>query len=114
MAAYPHIATESPNDSHQASPEEMQGRMQGYMAWMKKMMAEERLVAGQPLEPRGAMLTDRDTVVTDGPFLEPKEIIGGYVILRAANLEEATELAKDCPLLDHCAICVRPLINVPG
>jgi hypothetical protein len=102
------------DDSHQASPEEMQERMQGYMTWMKRMMTEGRLVAGQPLEPRGAMLTDRDTVVTDGPFLEPKEIIGGYVIVRAADLEEATALAKECPLLAHCAICVRPLVDVPG
>ena len=101
------------DDSKQASPDEMQKRMQGYMAWMKKMMSEDRLKAGQPLEPRGTWLKDKNTVVTDGPYLEPKEIIGGYVILRARDLDEATDLARECPLLDHCEIFVRPLVDVP-
>jgi hypothetical protein len=80
---------------------------------MKAMTDEERMVAGQPLEPTGAWLNG-DSVVTDGPFLEPKEIIGGYVILKAADLDEATNLAKACPLLGHCEIYVRPLLEVPS
>jgi hypothetical protein len=102
------------DDSKQASPEEMQSRMQGYMTWMKKMMAEGRLKAGQPLEPRGVWLKDADHVATDGPFLEPREIIGGYVILLADDLEQAAELAKACPLLSHCEIFVRPLVEIPA
>lgn len=102
------------DDSAQVSPEQMQKRMEGYMVWMKKMTEGGRLKAGQPLEPRGSWLRDKDTIATDGPFLEPKEIIGGYVILMAEDLEEATTLAKDCPLLDHCEIYVRPLVQVPG
>ena len=101
------------DDSADASPEQMQERMQGYMVWMKKMMGEERLVSGQPLEPTGAHLTDPDSVITDGPFLEPKEIIGGFVILRAKDLDEATSLARACPLLGHCEIYVRPVLQVP-
>ena len=101
------------DDAKEASPEELQQRMQDYMVWMKRMTAEGRLRAGQPLEPRGAWLKDAQTVVTDGPFLEPKEVIGGYVILSAANLEEATSLARACPLLKHCEIFVRPLLEVP-
>jgi len=101
------------DDSASASPAEMQERMGEYMVWMQRMMSEERLVAGQPLQPSGTHLTDRDSVVTDGPFLEPKEIIGGYVIVRAADLDEATNIARDCPLLKHCEIYVRPLIDVP-
>jgi hypothetical protein len=59
-------------------------------------------------------LKNPDTVVTDGPFLEPKEIIGGYVVLLAKDLSEATELAKQCPLLGHCEIFVRPVLEIPG
>ena len=102
------------DDSHDASPEDMQQRMQDYMSWMKKMTGQGRLKAGQPLEPRGSWLKDRDTVVTDGPFLEPKEIIGGYVIVEADDLAQATAIAQGCPLLQHCEIYVRPLVQVPG
>ena len=102
------------DDSAQASPEDMQKRMQDYMVWMQKMTAEERWVAGTPLEPTGHLLKDKDTVITDGPFLEPKEIIGGYVILKANDQDEATALAKQCPLLGHCEIFVRPVMMMPG
>ena len=101
------------DDSKEVSPEEMQQRMQRYMEWMKKMMAEDRFKAGQPLEPHGNWLKDKNTVLTDGPYLEPKEIIGGYVILRAKDLDEATGLAQQCPLLNHCEIFVRPLLQIP-
>ncbi len=102
------------DDSADASPEEMQGRMQGYMAWMQKMTGEGRLVAGQPLEPRGVRIVDAETVITDGPFLEPKEIIGGYVIVKAKDLDEAINIAMGCPLLHHCEIFVRPVFSMPG
>ena len=101
------------DDSQGASPEDMQGRMQAYMGWMQKMMADDRLVAGEPLEPSGALLANKDSVVTDGPFLESKEIIGGYVIINASDLDDAVEIARGCPLLDHCEIFVRPVLQVP-
>jgi len=102
------------DDSKDLSPQEMQARMGGYMQWMKKMTDEGRLKAGQPLEPSGRLLMRDQSVVTDGPFLEPTEIIGGYVIVLAADLDEATELAKGCPLLSHCDIQVRPVFDVPA
>jgi hypothetical protein len=102
------------DDSADAGPEEMQARMQDYMAWMQNMVAEERWVAGTPLEPSGALLKDADTVITDGPFLEPKEIIGRYVILKAKDQDEANTLAMACPLLGHCEIFVRPVMVMPG
>lgn len=100
------------DDSKDISPEVMQQRMQSYMAWMQEMTGKGNYVAGQPLMPTGTHLVDSDTVLTDGPFLEPKEVIGGYIILKATNIDEATELAKTCPLLHHCEIYVRPLVNV--
>ncbi|MEQ9424108.1 MAG: YciI family protein [Cyclobacteriaceae bacterium] len=102
------------DDSETASPEEMQKRMGDYMAWIKGLMEEDRFVAGQPLQPTGKLLTNKDTILSDGPFLEPKEIIGGYVILKATNIDEATEMARNCPLLHHCEIMVRPVFDVQG
>jgi len=102
------------DDSAEISPDEMQQRMHDYMEWMKGIAGKGNYVAGQPLLPTGNHLTDRETVLTDGPFLEPKEIIGGYIILKAEHLDQATEIAKTCPLLRHCEIYVRPLMQVPG
>lgn len=102
------------DDSHTASPTEMQARLESYMAWMKKMTAAGTLQGGQPLEPGGVLLEDKDTVLTDGPFLEPNEIIGGYLSIRASDIDEAIAVAKECPLLDHCRIMVRPVLEVPG
>lgn len=102
------------NDAGDASPEEMQRRMGEYQVWMKEMMERGNLKTGQPLEGTGALLIDKDTVLTDGPFLESKEIIGGYVIMRAEDREQAIELAKACPLLAHCRILVRPIMEVPA
>ena len=102
------------DDSQNASPTEMQARMESYVTWMKKMTADGKLKGGQPLEPTGALLENKKTVVTDGPFLEPKEIIGGYIVVLANGLDDAVEIAKGCPLLDHCRIMVRPVLNMPG
>lgn len=97
-------------DYSNVSPEIMEKRMNAYRPWMEKMTQAGRYKSGQPLEPgSGRLLKDRKTVLTDGPFLESKEIIGGYVILLAKDYDEAVELAKDCPLLDHCQLEVRKL-----
>ena len=102
------------DDSAEISPEEMQQRMQGYMSWMQKIAGDGTYVDGQPLQPSGNHLINKETVITDGPFLEPKEIIGGYIIIKANDLDAATEIAKTCPLLEHCEIYVRPLMNAAG
>jgi hypothetical protein len=97
-------------DYSNVSPEVMEKRMHAYRPWMEKMTQAGRYKGGQPLEPgSGRLIKDRKTVLTDGPFLESKEIIGGYVILSAKDYDEAVELAKDCPLLDHCQLEVRKL-----
>jgi hypothetical protein len=102
------------DDSDTVSPEQMQGRMQAYMGWMQKMTGDGVVRAAGPLEPTGRLLKNADTVLTDGPFLEPTEIIGGYVIVEADDIEAATTVARGCPLLEHCEIMVRPLIALGG
>ncbi|MBW8889232.1 MAG: hypothetical protein JF616_15870 [Fibrobacteres bacterium] len=97
-------------DYNGVSPEIMQQRMNAYRPWMEKMTAAGRYKGGNPLEPgTGRLLKDKRTVLTDGPFLESKDIIGGYVILLAKDYDEAVGLVKDCPLLDHCQLEVRKL-----
>ena len=94
------------------SPEQMQQALQAYRQWASGLAAQ--YVDGQRLRPEGALLPDRKTVITDGPFLESKEIIAGYILVQAKDLDEAIELARGCPLMTHCAIEVRPVLTPPA
>ena len=81
----------------QPSPEEMQASMNQWMNWLGNIGAQNKLVdRGNRLQPVGKVL--RGTLVTDGPYTEIKESIGGYSIVKADSIDEAIELAKDCPI----------------
>ena len=94
-----------------SSPEEMQQALQDYLNWAGQLATKYK--DGQRLEKKGAMVYNSGQVVTDGPFLESKEMISGYVMIRAHSLDEAVEIAKGSPLLDHCHIEVRPIKQMP-
>ena len=79
------------------SPEQMQQHMQKWFAWIEKLKADDHYVTGQPLTPTGKTVKGAKPVVTDGPFAESKEIVGGFFIIKANSIEEASELAKGCP-----------------
>jgi hypothetical protein len=79
------------------SPEEMQNHMQKWFSWVDDLKSKNIYVSGEPLLPEGKTVTGKKAVVTDGPFAESKEIIGGFFLIKAATIEEATEIAKACP-----------------
>lgn len=93
------------------SPEEWQKRLQKWSAWFKELTAKGHLKAiGNPLESAGKVVKGEKKSVTDGPFAEAKDVIGGYSIVEARDLEQAAELAKGCPILDvGGAVEVRPI-----
>lgn len=76
------------------------------------------LVAGDALQRDYTTTTvevrDGRTVITDGPFVETHEHLGGYYVLDCADLDEALELAALCPMAETGSIEVRPLVTVPG
>jgi hypothetical protein len=81
------------------SPEQLQHRMKYWQDWMGNIAAQNKLVsAGNRLTAEGKVVK-QNNVVTNGPYVEMKEAIGGYIIVRAHSLDEAAELAKDCPIL---------------
>jgi hypothetical protein len=87
------------NGTPQASPEEMQARMKTWMDWIGGIAARNKLTdRGNRLAPTGKIVKPGN-VVADGPYTELKESIGGYTIVKADSLEEAAELAKNCPIL---------------
>ncbi len=82
-----------PEQKH--SPEEMQQMLAQWQGWKEKFK-KHVLDMGDGLKPDGKRLTDGK--VTDGPFTESKEIIGGFSIVQAESYDQALEVARDCPI----------------
>jgi len=96
------------------SPEEMQQRMQKWVAWMKDLGAKGFLKdQGHPLERGGKLVKGQQKVVTDGPYPETKDIVGGYSMVDARDLDHATELSKGCPIFEMGgSVEVRPIMKL--
>lgn len=82
-----------------ASPEQMQVWMKQTMDWIGGIAAQNKFVQGNGLPFDEARVVGHQGVVTNGPFGDIKETIGGYVIVRAASMDEAVEFAKGSPVL---------------
>ncbi len=96
------------------SQEEMAASMQRWEAWMGALAAKEQLVSGgSPLDYSGNSISS-DGVVTDLSSAELKELVSGYSIIKADDLEQATKLAKECPIFEYPNITVevRQVMNV--
>jgi hypothetical protein len=99
------------------SPTEVQAHLAKWSAWTNALLASGRNAAGSPLTypATGKTLRGREKLVTDGPYAESKDLVSGTLVLDAASLEEATELARSCPILEYDgSVEVRPVIVPPG
>jgi hypothetical protein len=84
----------------QPSPEQIQKMMKPWQDWMGSLAAQNKLASsGNRLASDGRVVKS-DKIVTDGPYVEIKEAIGGYIVVKANDLDEAAELAKGCPVLN--------------
>lgn len=79
------------------SPEEMQANMGKWMAWIEQLSKDGKYVSGEPLLPGGKLISGKKKTVTDGPYTEGKELVGGYFIINAADYNEAVELCEGYP-----------------
>lgn len=79
------------------SPEDMQKEIEIHTQWIEEL--GEHYESGDPLEAPAKTVKGKNKVVTDGPYIESKELVSGYYLIKADSLEEATELAKGCPVL---------------
>jgi hypothetical protein len=96
------------------SPEKMQEMMQKWMNWMKELGAKGHIKdQGHPLERAGKLVKGQKKVVTDGPYAETKDIVGGYTLIEARDLEQAAELSKGCPIFEVGGqVEVRPIMKL--
>ena len=111
MAQFLLILRDDPADFADFSPAQFQTLIGKYMAWSAGLRAEQRQLAGQKLAGGGAVLGKRagKLVVTDGPFGEAKEVVGGYYLIEANDLEHAVALCRDHPQLENGTVEIRPI-----
>jgi hypothetical protein len=82
-----------------ASPEQLQTWMKQTMDWIGGIAAQNKFTGGNGLPFDDSRVVHHNKVVTNGPFGEIKETIGGYIIVKADSVEEAVEFAKGSPVL---------------
>jgi hypothetical protein len=99
------------------SPSEIQQHLAKWGAWTESLIATGKRVDAQALThpPTGTTLRGRDKVMTDGPYAESKDLVSGIVVVQAASLAEASELARGCPIFEYDgSVEVRPVLDPPG
>jgi len=96
---------------YSASPEELRQRLGKWAAWFRELGAAGRLKdPGHPLEGSGSVVKGDRRVVTDGPYAETKDVVGGYIVVEADDLAHAVEISKSCPILETGgSVEVRPI-----
>jgi hypothetical protein len=87
------------NSSFKPSPEQMQASIKQWQDWIGGIAAQGRFLSTNRLGFEGKTLKPNN-VIADGPYTEVKEIVGGYIIVKATNIDEAMKLAEGCPILN--------------
>jgi hypothetical protein len=110
MAKFLFVYRNSSESYGTMSPEEMQQMLQKWNAWITEGLRQGWMLdAGDGLKKEGRVVNAKK-VVSDGPFIEVKEIVGGFSLVQADTLDAAAELAKGCPIfLRGGSVEVRPL-----
>ncbi len=95
----------------QGSPEEMQTVMKKWMDWMGGIAAQNKLADRGNILGSAGKVVKPGNVVTDGPYTEIKELIGGYIMVKTDSIEDAAEIAKGCPIFETGGnVEVRPIV----
>lgn len=99
------------NWSNELSQEQIQKVASDWMAWFEGLTKQGKVTSGHPLMNEGKIVSGKKgRIVADGPFAESKEAVGGYFYLQVANMDEAIEIARQCPGLEYGAeVEVRPV-----
>jgi hypothetical protein len=93
------------------SQEEIDSCCQIMNGWAETLAEAGNFISSEPLRMAGRHI-GRDTVISDGPFIEAKEAVSGYFLIRAENLEQAAAIAQTCPFVvtGRMAMEVRPIM----
>ena len=96
------------------TPERAQNSMQAWMAWLRELESKGQLKnPGQPLDRAGKVVAGKQQVVTDGPYAEAKDLVLGFMVIEARDLDHAVEISRKCPMLDGSgSVEIRPVMSM--
>jgi len=111
---YLYRMTDAARQEAMGTPERAQQNMQRWMAWMTDLDKKGHLKdRGQPLERSGKVVRGQQKTVTDGPFTEAKDLVGGFTLIEAPDIDQAVELSRGCPILDGGgSVEIRPIMKM--
>jgi hypothetical protein len=92
------------------SPEEFSHDIMAMTRWIEGLSQSGNFASGEALQTTGRYIT-KDSVTSDGPFIEAKEAVSGYIMIHAGNLEQAASICQTCPLVltGKLEIEIRPI-----
>jgi len=103
-------ATAEQQQAAMGTPERAQQSMQAWLKWVTDLEENGYLKErGQPLD-RGGKVVRSEKLVTDGPFVETKDLVLGFMIIQARDIDQAVELSKACPMLVGGSVEIRPVL----
>jgi hypothetical protein len=108
-------STEAGAREAMGTPERAQRSLQTWLAWIHELESQGHLKErGHPMERDGRVVRGKDKLVTDGPYVEAKDIVLGFIVIAAADLDEAVRLASGCPIVEGGgSVEVRPVATLP-
>jgi hypothetical protein len=99
-------------DYSKASPQEMQALAKKWKDWAGSIAAQGKLASHGPRLALEGKVLKAGGVITDGPFIETREILGSFIVVKADSLEEAAKLARGCPALEaNGSVEIRPIFG---
>jgi hypothetical protein len=98
MKEFMMIFRQTPVTDFQMSPEQMQAEIKKWQDWIGGIAAQGKFVSTNQLGFEGKTLLPNKTI-TDGPYAEVKEIVGGYIIVKTNSIDDAVKLAEGCPIV---------------
>ncbi len=114
MAEYLILIYENEDAYTNGSPEVWETAGKAHTRYAEQVVEKGgKIVAGNALQPTGTATSIRGDVVTDGPFAETKEALGGYYLIEARDLDHALDIAKLCPA-PYGGVEVRPTLDMSG
>ena len=114
MAKFMYLFRSNPAAYKSMSPEQMQQTMKNWMEWKEGMEKNGHIKQlGERLDGSGKVVRGKAKAVTDGPFVEVKDSIQGYMLVEAKDMDQALELSKGCPILENDGtVEIRPFVSM--
>ena len=114
MSKFIYLFRSNPTAFQSLSPEQMQQTVKKWMDWKDTLEKSGHIKQfGERLDGTGKVVRGKAKTVTDGPYIEVKDFIGGYMLVEAKDIDQAVELAKGCPVLESDGtVEIRPFVSI--